>query len=276
MSNGNRSVLFAEISGSARLREKLDHGEAVRAVDRCAKRVERAAEAFGGRLVNTLGGQLIAIFELPDQAFRAASEIQQRIADLPPVSGVKLAIRIGLAHGPISEDQGHLVGETVNAAARLAGQAKPGQILTGAEAALPQAWQDAAGDQGASFSGQRPETGVVERSSPPQAKPAVRFSLRYGDQRVVLNEGTISVGRDAQCDLEIRDRRASRQHARIERRDGVIVLVDSSSNGTYVTQNGDPELFVRGGECVIHGRGLICFAASASSPDADCAQFEQD
>ena len=43
-------VLFGSIVGSARLLEKLDEGEARRAVDRCLHRMERATVAEKGRV----------------------------------------------------------------------------------------------------------------------------------------------------------------------------------------------------------------------------------
>jgi adenylate cyclase len=238
MSGQARSVLFANISDSELVREKVGDAEAVRAVARCLSRMERIVEALGGRTVSGPDEPLLALFDSTEQAVRAAGEMQQRIADLPPVSGVKLGISIGVAHGSISEGRGRVVGEAVDAATHLARLASPGQLLLSAPTPLP------------------------------------TLRLRYGDQFVVLADRPITMGRDEQNDLVIHDRRASRQQARIERREGRIVLIDSSSNGTYVTLNGEPELFLRGAECAIHGNGLICFAASASSPDVDCAEFE--
>jgi predicted component of type VI protein secretion system len=84
----------------------------------------------------------------------------------------------------------------------------------------------------------------------------------------------LSMGRDASVEIVVRDRRASRNHARIERRGEKFVLTDQSTNGTYVTFAGEPELFLRREEVVLRGRGSICFAASGSSNEADCAEFE--
>ena len=77
------SVLFADVSGSTRLYEKLGDTEALRAVDRCLKRMERAVEGFRGRIVKNIGDEVMAVFEKADDAFQAATEMQQRITDLP-------------------------------------------------------------------------------------------------------------------------------------------------------------------------------------------------
>ncbi|WP_301101602.1 adenylate/guanylate cyclase domain-containing protein [Propionivibrio sp.] len=274
-----QSVLFADVSGSVRLHEKLGDAETLRAVDRCLKRMERSVEVFGGYIIKTVGDELMAMFDLPDQAFQAALQMQERVADLPPVSGVKLAIRIGFAHGSVSEERGRVVGETVSVAAHLAGLAKPGQVLTSfqTQSELPPALKKSTRSLGpASASGQFPGMMVIEVLSPEEAKLRAPFCLRYGDKLIELNESklTIKMGRDAQSDVAIHDRRASRHHAKIERRGELIFLIDSSTNGTYVTLDGEAELFLREAECIIHGKGQICFAASASSPDADCAEFE--
>ena len=212
------SVLFANVSGSGRLREKLGNAEALRAVDRCLKRMERAVEVFDGRLINTIGDRLTAVFDLPDQAFHAALQMQDRVADLPPVSGVKLAIRVGFAHGSVSQESGDVVGDTVDTAAHLAGLAKPGQVLTCLQthSALSPLLQRSTRDRRpltatTSF----PELAIFELCPPADSTLGVPLLLRYGDAVVVLDDSkrVIVMGRDAECDVAIHDRRASRQHA---------------------------------------------------------------
>ena len=127
------SVLFADVSGSARLYEKFGDNAALQAVDRCLKRIERAVTGHRGRVVKTIGDEVMAVFESVDDAFQAAIEMQQSVSDLPLVAGIKLAIRVGFQHGPVIEEhemgRGDVFGDCVNMAARLAGLAKPAQIL---------------------------------------------------------------------------------------------------------------------------------------------------
>ena len=275
LSHAAQSVLFADLPGSALLRQKLGDGEAARAVDRCRKRMERAAEVFGGQAIAFADDRLTAVFEHADQALQAALQMRERVADLPPVAGIKLAVRAGLAHGTVDEENGSPVGEAADAAMQLARQAKPGQLLASplARAALSPRWQESTRELAAPAAD---GTTIFELMAAAGSTPASALVLRYGDAVVTLdaNQRVISMGRDADCDVAIHDRRASRQHARIELRGERIVLIDNSTNGTYVTLDDQPELFLRGNECVIHGRGLISFAAPSSSPGADCATFE--
>jgi adenylate cyclase len=45
----------------------------------------------------------------PNDACQAAIAMQRRVADLPPVSGVQLAIRVGFHHGPVLEEMRELM-----------------------------------------------------------------------------------------------------------------------------------------------------------------------
>ena len=284
------AVLVADVSGNARLHERLSGGEASRAVDRCLKRMERAVEGFSGRLVRVIGDELMAVFDTADDAFQAAIEMQARVADLPPVSGVKLAIRVGFSYGLICESEANVAGECISVAAHLAGLAKPTQILTSLAArdVLSPALKKATRDLGLSAAnGQFPAlktfavitpepSGLATKAADTFALTGAFFSLRYAGETILLDgvRQAICMGRNAESDVPVRDRRASRNHARIERRGDRVVLIDTSTNGTFVTFDGKPEFFVRREECVLQGRGVICFAASASSVDADCAQFD--
>lgn len=292
-----KSVLFADVAGSAKLHEKLGNTEALRAVERCMKRMERAVEAFDGRIVIQSADELKAVFGAADEASMAAIEMQQRVADLPPISGVKLAIRVGFSCGMVDEDGG-LASELDKTAAHLAGLAKPGQILTSVQVrnALSPVLQLSTRDLGSvPAKGSFPETHIFELAAldtsllPFNSEVAsgaakadlsqgTRLRLRYGDDLVVLDKRNrvVSMGRDADCDVVIHDRRASRHHVFIELRDGNrFVLSDKSTNGTFVTLSGQPEIVLRKEECVIHGKGIICFAASSSTPETDRVEFEQ-
>jgi adenylate cyclase len=233
----------------------------------------------------------MAVFDSADEAFQAAIEMQQRVADLPPVSGVKLAIRVGFSHGPVSEGENGIVGKTVETAAHLAGLAKPGQVLTSLQAhyALSAAFKRSTRDaDSTSAPGMPPGSEVYEVMAPESlalaAKNAeaggpqqARLVLRYAGTVINIDDKkrVILMGRDPESDVVIRDRRGSRNHAQIERRGDRIVLIDKSTNGTFLTLTGKPELFLHREECVLQGKGVISFAASATSPDADCAEFEQ-
>jgi hypothetical protein len=274
------SVLAVGVSGNAHLYGKLEGSEASCAIDRCLKRAQRSVEAGGGRVIQVGGGEAMAAFDTAEAAINAAIEMQQRIADLPPVSGVKMLIRVGISCGGAALSGQSAETALAEEAAHLAGIAKSGQILAveRIRAALPAPMRALA----TSLTDEPGRESVVEISGSaggPRKEASAGtgdLCLRYGKDVMMLDEQNpiIHLGRDASCQLVVRSPRASRQHAVIQRRGNLFVLVDSSTNGTYVTIDGDSERFVKHGECLLHGNGVISFAASSSAPDADCARFE--
>lgn len=294
----NPCVLFGQISGGLTLTGKLGEAEAHRAVERGLRRTERSIAAFKGRVVKAVGDRLSAVFDSAEAACMAATEMQQRIAALPPVSGVALTLGVGFQVGPLTEDNGELSGAAVDVALRLLRLAKVGQTLTSAEAAatLPKTLRDQTraidgltvrGDQdqavgvcevlwshvGEEPSAPRPFMPGMPVSPAPVEK---RLRLRLGDQHLILGRDrpTATLGREAHADIVTMDSRASRTHGRIEYRRDKYVLMDQSTNGTYVTFAGETELVLKREEAILSGRGTICFGHSLSEAPADRLEFE--
>jgi hypothetical protein len=285
----NSFVLAAGIAGNAQLHGKLAGPEAGRAIDCCLKKILRVIEVGGGNVLQTGGGEVVAAFGAADAVVNAAIEMQQRVADLPPVSGVKMAIRVGVSckvtAGQLAEDG------LVREAAHLAGIAKAGQILAAGRIcqSLPAALQARSTDTGSTLLGEPgSKTAIVEIGSGAASVQSLRYTpdivlstggglrLRYGKAVIVLDgkKPVIDMGRDGACDVVIRDPRASRRHATIKCCENRVVLIDKSSNGSFVTIGDDSEQFVKHAEIALHGKGVIAFAASSAEPDADCARFE--
>lgn len=288
------SVLVAAVAGSSRLSEKSGGTEASHAADRCRKRMARGVDGFRGRIVTNGRDQLIALFESADDACQAAIAMQRRVTDLPPVAGVQLAIRVGFHHGRVREDGAGLLGDAISIAEPLAALARPGQTLTSGEtrallspqlqattrAVEPLPESKVPAGYGAFevlwLEAKAPTRQTLIEPPAPAKERGVRLCVRYAGQVKLLdkNRPRLGMGRDAGCEITIRDRRASRNHAMIERRGEHFVLSDLSTNGTFVTVNGEHELFLRCEDFVLRGSGIIAFAASASSPSADIAEFE--
>lgn len=287
-------VLLADISGSAKLIEKLGSAEAQHAIERCLRRMERAAEAFKGRVAETADDRLTVVFDSVEAAMHGAAEMQQRIDALPPVSGVALAIRVGCHVGPVSEQDGHLSGDTVDVAAGVLALAKGRQTLITAEAVavLPKALRsqtrtmdgltipgrDGIGVSEAVWSHAEIASAAASQTSGQNGLPGAaetRLKLRLGDQELMLgpDRPTATLGRDAHADIMTMDTRASRNHGRIEYRRGKYVLVDQSTNGSYVTFAGEQELVLKREEAILSGRGHICFG-HASGDATERLEFE--
>lgn len=286
----NLCVLFADVSGSTRLYEKLGDKEALHAIERCINRMTRATEQFHGRVIKTIGDEVMAVFDSADAGMDAASSMQQKVDDLPPVHGIKLAIRIGFHFGPAIEEARDVFGDTVNVAARMAGLAKAGQIITTGDTvgALPTLLQQSTREIDAlSVKGKAEDVRVCEviwqesddltmkSASVTPAPVAARLTVRHGGEEKVLDvsQGAFSLGRDATCNIIINDRRASRTHARIERRRDKFVLIDQSTNGTYVTFDGEAEFVLKREEAILRSKGRISFG-HADDGEGEIVEFQ--
>ena len=282
------AVLFADVSNSTQLYERLGNVQALSTVTRSLELARDAGARCGGRLVKTVGDEVMLVFPTPLQAAEAAVEIQNRMAELAEALGQRLAFHVGFHYGPAIEQGGDIYGDSVNLAARLVALAKGGQILTSSETveSLPPYARPQLRDlKTMTIKGKQHDLGVVEliwqatadltMVGRPPVLEVIQVELRHGDSTMTLNAAThaITLGRDEQNDVVIKDQRASRLHARIERRHDKFALVDSSANGTYVTFDGEREFFLHRQECLLKGTGRISFGRPFESNANDTVSF---
>ncbi|WP_412478361.1 FHA domain-containing protein [Azonexus sp. IMCC34839] len=287
-------VMFADVSGSSALFERLGDTEAMHAVERCLKRMSRSIDGYEGRTVQIVGDELLAVFNTADEACQAAIDMQQRIADLPPVSGLKLSIRIGLHCGEVIDEGNKLKGDAVETAARIAGLARRKEILCSSVLAseipshgpislTPISELGTVNEQGKALTLNQVQwvdhdVSVYPHSTFGDASLGGRgrLSLKFRGKTFVLDDksAALTIGRDLSNNLVIDDRKASRQHARIESRPDGFHLVDTSTNGTFLSYNGRPEMAVRRKDMRLEGKGYICFGGSSSDPLIARLEFE--
>ena len=291
-------VLFADVSGSARLFERLGDTEASYAVERCVKRMERSIAGQGGQTVSVSGGELLAVFESAENACQAAVNMQLRVSKLPPVSGLKLTIRIGLHVGAVEADGQTIIGNSVTMVKRIASKARIDQILASSplideftrqttilSRPKPELGRVPDGAKGldlveidwVSHEENQHKHGVMIDSTPSQFMADIdRLCIRYQGNAFLLDEKSpfLTLGRDPASKLLIVSPKASRSHGRVERRNNAYFYIDSSTNGSYVTIGGHNEVLIRRREIELKGSGRISFGGSASDPKADFAEFE--
>jgi len=118
------AICFLDITGYTRLTEERGDQAAADLAARLTPLVQRPAERHGGKVVKWLGDGVMFHFRDPGDAVVAALEMRDAVAAaaLPPA-------HIGLHAGPVVFQGGDYFGRTVNVAARIAEQAKPGQVL---------------------------------------------------------------------------------------------------------------------------------------------------
>jgi adenylate cyclase len=233
--------------------------------------------AAGTRIVKRFGARLMLITANADSAARAAVAMQLALSASSAMEASRLGLGIGFHFGPVIQDNADVFGDTVNLAARLVEQAARGQILLVADTAqrMTTVYQRSTrrlyavqlkgfeqeftlcetiwrGDEAATF---HPYDAVSAR--PSQAK----LELRWRGQSLVLRRivEEVTIGRDAGCRVVIDGEHASRHHCTIERRHDHFVVIDKSTNGTFVTIEGEEEVALRRDEIILRKKGWIAF-----------------
>jgi len=128
------TILAADVAGFSRLVAEDEEGT-LRRLNACLVEVNARIRAHDGRLVKTAGDGLLAAFESPVEALRCAVGLQRALGGIAGggVPAGRLLFRIGLNLGDVLVQEGDLLGDAVNIAARLEGEALPGGIcLSGA------------------------------------------------------------------------------------------------------------------------------------------------
>jgi len=276
-------VLFADVSGSTKLYEAVGDAAAHAAIDLCVKMFAGITEQHGGRVVKTIGDEVMAVFPNAPPAGRAAVDIQLGIAGMAPVEKVRLGVRIGLHHGPVVERDGDVFGDTVNLSARLTEMASRGQIITSQETveAFDEMQRlDCRRLYAIPVKGKEKDVWICEilwtdtDDATTLAAPRQRSEHKAGSLRVVYRGRTVTLpadrrtlvlGRDATADLVVAERMASRTHCEIEQRQDKFFLTDRSANGTYLTIDGTTEIVLRREESMLRGHGCITLGQSRAT-----------
>ena len=273
------AILFADVVGSTRLFEVLGDVGARDKVAICIEIMRRATEQHGGSVVKTMGDEVMTTFSACDAAIDAAVDMQTAITAHPDleVDGQQVAIRIGCHFGPVVQETRDVFGVAVHTANRMTSQAKAGQIIItdAIQSRLSDAWRAVVRRVDVAVPrGQHEEVTIFEvlwqHGETTSMLPAIatitelqkqfRIRLRYLGEELVLDPRERSVatlGRGQENDLVIKGNLVSRLHARIEAAKNRFMLVDQSTNGTFVqSQNGD-DAFVRRDAIPLKGQGVI-------------------
>lgn len=294
------AIVFADVVGSTQLYEAMGDERARETVQRCLDVMKEATEQYGGTVIKTMGDEVMATFPSADDAMNAASQMQQRITNNPGIgsNGVHVAIRIGAHFGSVVVQNRDIFGAAVHTANRMTSQAKAGQILTTAVTVdqLSGEWKGLVRQiDVAAVRGRSDEVAVFEVLWQPEEAtsmlPAVDVSgpgrkaaprqliLRHRDASITVGPGALSnatIGRADENDLVVKGNLISRLHARVELVRNRFLLVDESTNGTFVQRDDGEEIYVRRDSTELSGSGVISLGrvAARGAPLAIEYRFE--
>lgn len=289
------AVLFADISDSTSLYQKLGDSAARNIVDACLTLISGTLSRFDGRVVKTIGDEVMCVFPSADLGVLAASDMQSQVAARRP-GGYPVAIHIGLHYGPVLVEEDDVFGDTVNVAAYLAAAAAAEQILTteSTEQCLSAALKACVRPIfHAVLKGAREESTVYQvlwRTDNIDLTDVNLRSLKVipadtGSLLIALNEERVRVdqwrpsvviGRSKDCDLVVADSFASRQHFTIKLVRTHFYLFDHSINGTFVSLESGAEVHVLRRELLLDGSGQISVGRSRLEQPSELISFTRD
>jgi adenylate cyclase len=293
------AVLFADVVGSTRLYELLGDHHAREMIVSCVALMRESTERNRGTVIKTIGDEILAIFPTCDDAVNAAGEMQHDLGARPELSvqGHHVAIRVGCHFGPVVLEDRDIFGTAVHTANRMTSQAKAGQIVLSADTVnrLSPEWRavsrriDVTAVRGLQEEmelfevlwQQEDATSMlpsIEMGTRQTRRPR-RVRVRYLGREFVLDDSKaeLTMGRADENDIVIRGKLISRLHAKIEASRDKFLLIDQSTNGTFVTNQEGKEAFVRRDSVILQGKGLIGLGKlpEANATDAIRYQLEE-
>jgi class 3 adenylate cyclase len=296
------TVVFADLFGSTGAFEALGNVRATHAVTQVTTWIAGIIESHGGRVVKMLGDGVLALFADNPSAINAVVEMQRthqlRMIQIAPA--YRMPIRIGVASGDVEIVDGDCYGDAVNIASRLSDLSGPHQIwatgaaLIGTDEAegvrfrilgpiairgraepctvYQVEWHE---DATSDFLTVQADLDPLLASTQTDALGG-EIELTWLDTSKTFKsfELPIHIGRIHQIDFVVSDPRVSRTHARIDWRNGSVMLVDVSSYGCWVRfSGGGSDLLLRREECVLHGHGEIALGSSFADLSAPTVRF---
>ena len=271
------AIVFADVVGSTQLYDEFGDTKASETVAVCLDVMKDATHQFDGTVIKTIGDEVMSTFASVDEAMSAAVMMQAQITLQSKKEGsIPVSIRIGCHYGPVVQEQNDIFGAAVHTANRMTSQAKARQIVLSGES-VDQLGADLKKQTRqidvASVRGRIDEVALYEYLWNPEEatsmlptiewenriRKASRLVLSFRDLTVEVNDQNkhVNIGRADDNDLVVKGNLISRIHAKVELRRGKFVLIDQSTNGTFLQNLQGEELFVRRDSTEVIGEGTI-------------------
>jgi class 3 adenylate cyclase len=287
------AILFADISGSTALYDKLGNVQALQIITRTLAVLTKEMAAQQGTLIKTIGDEIMCTFPSVATAISAACAMQSAVEAQPLGGDRPIYVRIGLHYGDVIQKSNDVFGDAVNVAARVTAITRARQIMTTRAVVdmLPEMLRDKARAlRRAEFKGkeetfevfqiiwEKEDTmstriGMLDFRKP--AESLHELVLHYRQQSLTLSQDNKSVvlGRDETCEMMIHNNLASRQHARIELSFGKFLLTDHSANGTYIKFSDNQVIQLNQQQIVLHGAGSISLGQPFSDEPSEVIEY---
>jgi class 3 adenylate cyclase len=269
------TVLFADIGGSTLMYAVRGNEIAFQITSSCLALLEERVVAAGGRVIKRVGDAILAAFEAGEPALQAAVAMQ-RALEAPDCALREegILVRVGIATGAAVHDAGDIYGDVVNVAARLVSLAGADEIFITGEThdSLSEEMRASTRPIDQIALRGRPDwvlvhqylwkqEGLTVRADRTRGTHTFRAALEitYGSESFDLGKDRpkLTIGRDADNDVTIEDDVVSRHHAEVVLRGDKFLVVDRSTNGTYVVIDGGDTFRLSRDEMTLAGSGRI-------------------
>jgi adenylate cyclase len=285
-------ILFADIAKSTQIYEKLGNVKAQALVSKSLMLLAICAVSYKGKVIKTIGDEIMCSFPTAVDAIDAAKEMHESLAMMSVKEfgiNTRPNIYIGVEFGAVILENDDVFGDAVNVAARMVSKAKQRQTLTTEDTLrkLSPKIRDSARCIDTDFiKGKSGKFKIYEIVWEPQdvtimMKPPVDQVLPQSYLEIVTNEKKVrvdqdrpvlTIGRQTYNDIVINSNRISRSHTRIEYRKGRFVLIDQSTNGTYVHLKNKYRL-IRRDEIQLLGDGYISLGETVDPDSVNVIRF---
>lgn len=286
------AIMFADIAGSTKLYNQLGDNKAELLISTRLDIMCNITARNNGRVIKKIGDEIMCQFSTAEDAALAATEMH--IKKISSDDAAPLNIRVGLHYGNTIAKGGDIFGDAVNIAARMAAIAKANQSITtesfvrllSSESKSKTRLFDSARVKGIDeeikiYQILWEEGNVTTFATAQHILQVTQANLSIvlkinGEERFYTDSdmnSVISIGRDDGCDITVDAKFASRSHVDLEFRRGKFVLVDHSTNGTYIKLNDQNDIFIRREELPLIGEGYISLGEDYRSENTNNIYF---
>jgi adenylate cyclase len=294
------NIAFIDLIGSTAAFEAIGNARVAEMVTQTTHWIGEICVSHGGWVVKIMGDGVLAAFPAGSGALNAVLEIQRshegRMADYP--QSLRLPIRSGIATGDIEVVAEDCYGDAVNVASRLSDLCGANQILTDRGAVdfsndiegirvcplgpitlrgriepcfvFQVEWNNfLSGDVLTVQASIDSDLGFLDMGG-----GQVTLSYAGQTQAFKFMDMPIQIGRARSAIFAIDDPQVSRLHCRMDWRNGVFTLTDTSTYGTWVRFQGiGSDMVLRREECALHGSGEISLGAGFGSEKVPTVKF---
>ncbi len=278
------AVVFSDIVGSSQLYTTLGNARAKQKIDTAIGTMSETVAAYGGETIKTIGDEIMFCHEKPEVACQIAVEMNLAL------NKQHFYLRTGIAFGPVIRDRNDLYGDTVNNSAFLAKTAIASQILIdpGCYQSLGLVKRQCDFFDRLALKGQDTQsevyrlnweanntttmdaTVVTDRAITTDGQAGRSLVVEYQDERFEVSQSDkLCIGRDqGKVAIFVHHKNASRNHCSLMFHRGKFILQDHSTNGTYVVQEGQEEVFLKREATTLLANGKISIGQPCKNSDA--------